>query len=122
MPNFRTAEAAFRPLGCSSRMINALCRQGIYNLADLSRVTEWELARWPGIGPASLSQLKIYLRTVGPSVELHRRPKTATVQFQPEVLTAIDAWAIEHEGIDSRAAAVRRLVEMSLACPTKAKQ
>jgi hypothetical protein len=51
----------------------------------------------------------------GPVQEMHDRPRTVPVSFDPGALIAIDAWALDNTDIKSRAEAVRRLVEMNLA-------
>ena len=111
----RLAEAEFRPLGLSSRAINALWLQDICTLAEVGKLTEWDLSVMPGIGPKAISQLRVYLRRPGPAMEIHDRPRIVSISFEPDVLTAIDAWALDNGVNGSRAEAVRRLVGLSLA-------
>jgi hypothetical protein len=109
------AEAEFRPLGFNSRTINALWLRDICTLEELTNLVERDLSLISGIGSKAKSQLQIFLRGDGPVQEIHDRPRTVSVSFDPRALTAIDAWALDHPGIKSRAEAVRRLVEQALA-------
>ena len=113
MTDSRTAESEFRPLGISTRAINALAANGVYTRRELGRVTERDLSRMPGIGPAALKLLRPYLLQEGPSVELHVRPRVVSVEFPAKSLTMIDAWAVE-QAAPSRAEALRRLVKLGL--------
>jgi hypothetical protein len=114
MSNYRNAEREFRPLGFTTRTINALCNAGIYTLQDLGRLTERDVARFSGLGPASISQLRIYLSQQGPSSEIHTRERTISVRLFPDTLTALDAWACENGGKISYADTIRRLIEIGL--------
>jgi hypothetical protein len=117
MSKYATAEAEFRPLGLSTRTINALVGADIYTLHELRMLTERDLSVMPGIGPKAFNQLRIYVRKHGPTIEIHKRPRIVAAQFDPKSLTAIDAWALEQEGITSRPEAIRRLVERGLTVP-----
>lgn len=120
MSDFDIAKSEFRPLGFSTRTINALVVHGISTLRDLGAVSEREVSRMSGIGPGALQQLRIYLRKPDPTLELHTRSKAVATIFDAKSLTAIDAWAVDQD-IPSRAEAVRRLVDLGLALP-KAKR
>ena len=94
--------------------------RGIYSLRDLSKITERELARMPGIGSQAINRLKLYLRKEEPTVKIYALPRALTIIFKPSALTAIDAWASSQEGVSSRAEAIRRLVEIGLAAQPNA--
>jgi hypothetical protein len=114
MSVYRSTHDEFRPLGLNTRTINALIDQQVFTLQDLAQLTEREVARFPSIGIAALKQLSAYLRQEGPSVAIHDRPRVVSIEFPPGLLTAIDVWTVCQPNIQSRAAAVRRLVEMGL--------
>jgi hypothetical protein len=113
MGNYQTAEREFRSLGLDTRTINILVGRNIHSLSELAELTEWDLSVMPGIGPKAFSQLKNYVQKNVPTSEIHSRSRAMSIVFNPACLTEIDAWGREN-GIISRAAIVRHLVELGL--------
>jgi len=114
MSNYRTAEAQFFSLGLKRRTINALFARGICTLSDLEAITEDELIQIKGIGWQAVSQLKKYRDQSEPGIESVDHFRTISAGFSDESIRAIDAWALRQDGVNSRAQAVRLLVEKAL--------
>ena len=118
----KRAEAEFRPLGLSTRIINLLCLNGIFTVGDLRRLTERQVSQISGLGPSRLAKLRPFLRKGGPP-DLPATPKFVRAQFQPRLLRRVDAWAAENlEPGKPRSEAIRQLVEHGLTCHDMAKR
>lgn len=53
----------FEPLGLNTKTINLLVKHKIFTLQDLGRISESEIAKMNGIGPATCLYLKEHLRS-----------------------------------------------------------
>jgi hypothetical protein len=109
--SYRAAVSEFRALGITTRAINVLFRSGISSLSDVENLSEQDLARLSGIGPQTIARLKANFRDSDASCATQEAPEPISVQFGPEILTAIDDWS-KAKGL-TRSQAVLSLVEQA---------
>ena len=101
----------FRKLRLDPRVVNALAAQGIFALEDLTRFTDRDFAKLPGIGPGTCKILRDYLRKAD---QPHQTPAISLV-LPAEMLKAIDRWCLAHPNlVPSRTDAIHTLVEVGL--------
>lgn len=109
---YDTARNEFRPLGLSTRVINALVASGISSIHELHALSESELEQVRGIGPTAIGHLRPFLCRQTASFDVN--PTLLSVKFADAKLGEIDKWALQQKGVVSRAEAIRRLVELAL--------
>jgi hypothetical protein len=110
----RAAIAEFRALGLRSVVINRLLGHKIRSLKELSKLTEADLRRLPGISETTIKQLRLYLHPDAGTDDPDRDVFVATMIFAPSLVEAVDSWVAQNFERVSRADAIRTLIQLGL--------